>query len=62
MKLQSKLKCRNCGQAFTPKHPEQRECSEFCRCAILGIAVGTCEGCYEYPCVCKPDDCNCDPE
>lgn len=21
-----------------------------------------CEGCYESPCICLPDDCNCDPE
>lgn len=21
-----------------------------------------CQGCYESPCVCKPDDCPCDPE
>jgi hypothetical protein len=32
-----------------------------------GIGVGeivelVCEGCYRHPCICKPDDCPCDPE
>lgn len=25
-------------------------------------AAGLCQGCYRDPCVCLPDDCNCDPE
>jgi hypothetical protein len=27
----------------------------------LGIEPGTCEGCYERPCSCLPNDANCDP-
>lgn len=23
---------------------------------------GLCEGCYKDPCICLPDDANCDPE
>ena len=32
--------------------------------AILAayLDYAECEGCYETPCICSPDDCNCDPE
>lgn len=39
-----------------------RERDEQARIKALGVEAGTCEGCYQNPCVCLPDDYPCDPE
>jgi len=28
---------------------------------IEAEVAGLCQGCYREPCICLPDDCNCDP-
>lgn len=39
-----------------------RERDEQKRIRALGVEAGTCEGCYQNPCICLPDDYPCDPD
>lgn len=41
---------------------DARERDEQARIKALGVEAGTCEGCYENPCTCLPDNYPCDPE
>jgi hypothetical protein len=61
--------CPVCGSAS--QEPGQYECGakyeQISQCqthtAIYTgyCPAGECQGCYATPCVCLPDDCNCDP-
>ena len=51
--------CRKCGDEYGAGEDDRGRSP--CCLAELDPQGSICDGCYKDPCVCLPDDCNCDP-